>query len=174
MFSYLYHTWFSSMCMVYFVFLLLLVIWSCNYILALRRNYWSMFSFFVGCMKIVLYCDPFLVSNFKLGILVSSYINVNHEFLVVDHFIFWWMFVLFFVYATLVLLLIIVSNRYVKGFVITSVPKYKKKWISFYKIPLIFLSTLINSLPTHPYLFYIFFLQLALNTILKTYTNSLS
>ena len=34
---------------------------------------------------------------------------------------------------------------------------WRKKFVSFYKILLVFLSTLINSLPTYPYLFYIFF-----------------
>jgi len=44
---------------------------------------------------------------------------------------------------------------------ITFVPNYKtflkKKIVSFYKTILVFPSILINSLPTHRYLFYIFF-----------------
>jgi len=43
----------------------------------------------------------------------------------------------------------------------TSVPNYRTLlrifFVSFYKTPLLFPSTLINSLPTYPYLFYIFF-----------------
>jgi hypothetical protein len=85
--SFFYHSWFSSICMVCRVYLLpFVIIWNFYYILALNRHIALYFLFFVGYLKLVLDCDNFLISNFKLGTF-SFHINVNHEFLVLNQFL---------------------------------------------------------------------------------------